>query len=284
VVPHPRRAEPAAAEPQGHVDESDEDRHLDQRADDAGQRLAGRRAEHADGDGDRQLEVVRRGREGERRRAGVAEAQRAPEREREEEHRHEVHEQRQRDEDDVERPGGDRLALDGEQHHDREQQPVERERADARQEPLLVPRLTAPLEADPSREVAGGQRDPEEDQHGAGDLPQRHVEALRVQPEHARQAGEIEPAEQRVGDDLEQRVDRDEQRRRLVVGLRHVAPDQHHRDAAGEPHDDQPGAVLRLVGEEGPREREHQRRPDDPVEHQRRAHQPPLTAQRPSSS
>jgi hypothetical protein len=60
--------------PQGDVDESDEDRHLDQGSDDAGQCLAAGDSEGADGDRDGQLEVVARGGEGQRGGAFVGEA------------------------------------------------------------------------------------------------------------------------------------------------------------------------------------------------------------------
>ncbi|KPC77113.1 hypothetical protein ADL26_03645, partial [Thermoactinomyces vulgaris] len=49
-----------AASPQAHVDEADQDRDLDERADDARERLAGGRAEGRDRDGDGELEVVAR--------------------------------------------------------------------------------------------------------------------------------------------------------------------------------------------------------------------------------
>ena len=65
------------AQPEGDVDQADQDRDLDQRADDAGEGLAGGDAEDADGDGDGELEVVARGGEGERRGARVAAAERA---------------------------------------------------------------------------------------------------------------------------------------------------------------------------------------------------------------
>src|SRR6188472_4800677 len=48
----------AAAQPERHVDKRYEDRHLDQRADHTGERLAGGCTEDADRDGDRELEVV----------------------------------------------------------------------------------------------------------------------------------------------------------------------------------------------------------------------------------
>ena len=53
-----RPAWPQASRPERDIDESDENRHLDERPDDTGQRLAGRGTEDADGDGDCELEVV----------------------------------------------------------------------------------------------------------------------------------------------------------------------------------------------------------------------------------
>ena len=85
------------------VDEGDEHGHLDERADDAGERLAGGDAEGGDRDRDGELEVVAGGGEGERRRALVGHAERAPEQEAAAPHQGEVDEQRQGDAGDVER-------------------------------------------------------------------------------------------------------------------------------------------------------------------------------------
>ena len=76
------------------------------------------------------------------------------------------------------------------------------------------------------------------------------MEALRVEAEPARQHGQVEVAEQRVGDDLEERVEDDENRRALAVAAGDVVPDQHHGDAARQPDDDDAGAIGGLVGEE----------------------------------
>ena len=67
-----------ASGPQRDVDEPDEDGDLDERADDAGEGLAGGDAEHPDRDGDRELEVVAGGGEGDRRVAVVREPQTQP--------------------------------------------------------------------------------------------------------------------------------------------------------------------------------------------------------------
>ncbi len=95
------------------------------------------------------------------------------------------------------------------------------------------------------------------------------LEALGVEAEPARQQRQVEVAEERVGDDLEERVERDEHGRALPVAAGEVVPDEHHRDAAGEADDDHPGAVGGLIGEEQPGQGEHQQRAEDPVERER---------------
>src|SRR5699024_8677541 len=94
--------EPGAGGPERDVDESDEDRYLNERSDDTGKCLTGCGTESADCDGDGELEVVARCGERERRRAGVAEAEGSPREEPDEPHHGEVDEQRQCDAHDVE--------------------------------------------------------------------------------------------------------------------------------------------------------------------------------------
>ena len=78
---------------------------------------------------------------------------------------------------------------------------------------------------------------------------------------------EVEVAQGGEREDLEDGVERDQDRRGLPVTAGEVVPDQDHGDAPGEADDDQAGAVLRQVGQEQPGQGEHQRRADDPVEH-----------------
>ena len=108
---------------------------------------------------------------------------------------------------------------------------------------LVVPVAPAPAKADPAGEEAGGERDAEEDQHGPGDLPEADLESLGVETEPARQHGQVEVAEQRVGRQLEDRVEDDEHRGAVAVAAGELVPDQHHRDAAGETDDDHAGAI-----------------------------------------
>src|SRR5690606_25910000 len=87
--------------PERDVDEGDEHGHLDERSYDAGERLARGDAEDPDGNGDRELEVVAGGGEGQRRRPVVAQSDRPAERERHRPHQSEVRQQRYGDAGDV---------------------------------------------------------------------------------------------------------------------------------------------------------------------------------------
>ena len=93
-------------------------------------------------------------------------------------------------------------------------------------------------------------------------------------PSQSGQHREVEPAEGGEREDLEDRVERDQDGGGLRVAAGQVVPDQHHRDAPGQPDDDQPGAVGRQVRQHQPGEGEHQRRADHPVEHQAGDQQP----------
>ena len=95
-----------AAGPEAHVDQGDEDGHLDERADDAGQGLAGGDAEGGDRDGDGEFEVVAR--RGERQGGGALRSRgpsAAPSEVAAAPHDREVGQQRQRDADDVRAAG-----------------------------------------------------------------------------------------------------------------------------------------------------------------------------------
>ena len=80
------------------------------------------------------------------------------------------------------RLGGDRVALDREQQDDREQQAVEGDRPDPRQELAVVPLAPLALQPDPPGQEPGGERDAEEDQDGARDLPDADLEAFVSSP------------------------------------------------------------------------------------------------------
>jgi hypothetical protein len=265
-------AEPAertsTASPQGErdVDQADEDGDLDQGSDDPGQGLAGGDAEGRDGHGDGELEVVAGGGEGQRRRALVAQAERVAQEVAAAPHEGEVDEQRQRDPGDVE---GRLVIWSPWRAKSRTIVKSSPSRAKGEIRGRKVPSYQArPLVFSPIRagEVAGEQRHAEEDQDGDGDLPEGDVEGGLLEAEPAGQDGEVEPAERGEGEDLEDRVEGDEDGGGLAVTAGQVVPDDDHGDAAGEADDDQAGAVLGQVGQEDPRQGEHQRGAEDPVE------------------
>ena len=169
--------------------------------------------------------------------------------------------------------GGDGLTLQCEEDDDGEQQPVEGERSDSREEPCLVPLDAAGSLTPSAGEISGCQRYAQEDEDDPRDLPHRHVECGGVEAEPAGEELEVEVAQDRVGEDLEDRVERDEYGGGFAVAAGEVVPDQHHRDTAGQPDDDQPGSVLGEIREQQPGQGEHERRADQPVQHERTGHE-----------
>ena len=123
---------------------------------------------------------------------------------------------------------------------------------------------------------AGHQRDAEEDRDRAGDLGDGHVQAGGLQAQPAGQHLQVEEAKRGIQQDLEDRVQRDQHGGHLPVTARQVGPDQHHGDAAGQADQDDAGPVGGLVRQQQPGQREHDRRADHPVEHQRGGHHAPV--------
>ena len=140
----------------------------------------------------------------------------------------------------------------------------------------LVPVPAAGPLAEGAGQVPGHQRDAEEDRDRAGDLGDGHVQAGGRQAEPAGQHLQVEEREGGIQQDLEDRVQRDQHGGHLPVTARQVGPDQHHRDAPGQPDQDDPGPVRRLVRQQQPGQREHHRRADHPVQQQRGGHHPPV--------
>ena len=117
---------------------------------------------------------------------------------------------------------------------------------------------------------------PRKNEHVPRNLPHRDVERRSRCPEPLRDLGQEEPAQHRVHQDLEDGVDRDQHGRDIAVAAGQLVPDQHHRDTAGQPDQDQPVAVGGLVRQERPGQPEHQQRANHPVQHHREAEQPSL--------
>ena len=264
-------------EEEGDVDQADEHRDLDERPDDRRERRPRVDAEDRDRHGDRQLEVVRRRREGERRRLRVVGPELPPHPERDEEHHDEVDEQRQGDAEHVERQGHDVPALEREHHDDGEEERDERDGADRRDESRLVPLAALGLDEHEPREHPREERDPEVDEDALGNRPDGdsgEVHVAEVDAHERREHLHEEPRIDRIEEHLEDRVEGDEARRILGVALGELVPDDHHRDAAGEPDHDEPDRVLGLVREEREGQAEHEERPDHPVLDEREPEDP----------
>ena len=248
--PRSTEVEVPPAEPERHVHQGDQHRHLDQRPDHRRERRAAADPERRHRHRDRQLEVVGRRRERERGRLPVCRAGAHAHPERDQEHHHEVDQQRDRDPHDVERQGHDVLALEREHHHDREQQRDQRDRADPRDERALVPRSPLGPDQREARDDPGEERDAQVDEHALGDLADRDVDGDPLEPDPGRQDRDEHVREHRVEQHLEDRVERDERGAVLGVAAGQVVPHDDHRDAAREADHDQPHHVLRLVAQE----------------------------------
>src|SRR5699024_3311167 len=242
--------EEAGACPEGDVDECHEDRDFDEWADDTGQCLPRGDSVGADGDSDGEFEVVARRGERQRGRLLVAEIQSTASDHADGEDNHEIEQQRQCDARDIQGIRSDLSALKCEEEDDGEQQSVECPGTDARQEPVFVPFTALRPFSDGAGEKAGKQWKAEEDEHAGSDGPEGELTARGRQSEQVRQPLEIEPAEEAEGQDLEDRIDRDEHGGGFAVTAGEIVPDEDHRNAACQADDDQPGAVFGKVGEE----------------------------------
>src|SRR5450756_674591 len=247
-----------AAHPQGHVDQPDEDRDLDQRPDHGRERDARADAEHGHAHGDGQLEVVAGGGERQGRGFGVVGADLAAHVEAHEKHDDEVDEQWDGDTHHVERQLHDEVAFEAEHHEDGEQQGDERERADARDELVLVPLVALHPDAHVARDHAGDERDAEVDGHALGDLPDAHVDDAALEAEERRQLGDEDPGEEAVEEHLEDAVEGHQAGGVLGVALGELVPDDDHGDAARQADHDGPDHVLRVVVQKDDRQEEHE--------------------------
>ncbi len=169
--------------------------------------------------------------------------------------------------------------MQGEHHHDREEQGDERRRGDPRHGDAVVPVPPPGADADDAADPPRGERDAEEDEHAGRDRPEADMDLLRrAEAEPDREDRQEEPGVEGIGGDLEDAVEGDEDGGVLAAPSGQPIPDQHHRDAARDADEHQAGAIVGMVGQEEPGEREHQDRPDHPVKAQGDAEEPPRAA------
>ncbi len=115
----------------------------------------------------------------------------------------------------------------------------------------------------------GDQRQSQKQEHAFRDGPHGDPQRCPVGAQPPGNNRQEEPAQDRVGQDLEDRVESHQHRRQLDRAAGEGIPDEHHRDATRQADDDQAVAVGGEVREQQPGERKHHDRPDDPVEQQR---------------
>ena len=139
---------------------------------------------------------------------------------------------------------------------------------------LLVPLAPLGPQSDEPGHHPRDERDAEVDEDALRDLPDRDVDRRALEAEERRQLGDEDPGEDAVEEHLEDAVEGDETGGVLGVALRQLVPDDHHGDAARQPHHDEADHVLRVVVQEDDRQEEHHERTDEPVLHQRQAEDP----------
>ena len=245
-----------------HIHQPQKHRHLDQRPHRTRERLVAigpkRRHRHRD----RQFEIVARGRETLRRRHPVPEPQPVHHEQGEEEHDAEIHHQGRGDADYGDDLVHDAMALGREEHEDGKEETDQGPRVQILQKGPIEPvRARSPPERQP-RHDGRAERDAQEDGHARRDRRVRHL--LRL----ARPADDVDEqhGQRRIQHHLQQGIERHEQGAELGVAAREARPDEHHGDAAREPHEHQPLPQPLLVGQERPREREHEEGGEDPVQ------------------
>jgi len=257
--------------PKRYVDEADQRRDLDERTDYRGKGLARGDTEGRNGHRDSELEVVPGRCERERGSLFVVEAQATGEPEGEPEHHGKVHEQRQRDPKHVQRKLEDTVSLHREHQHDGVEEPEECRGSELRHENVVIPRGALLRYENLAREEARDERHTEEDHNAFGDLAHGHMKRRRVGAEPMGHHGEEKPAEDRVGQDLKDGVERDQHRSQLPGPAGQGVPYQHHGDTPCETDQHESVPVRRHVRQEKPGEAEHDKWAEDPVQEKRRA-------------
>ena len=260
------------------MDQTDQHRHFDERADHRGESHPGRDSEHGDGHRDGQFEIVPRRGESQRGAARVIRPGPPPEEEAEPEHQDEVNDQRHRDAQHVERQPHDGVALESEHDDNGEQQRDQSDRRNHRHEFPVIPLAPPERNEDDPTQHTRGKRDPEVDHHAGEDLPDGHIgqrfaaetlHAGQIDAQQARQPRDENPRVKTEREDLENAVEGHESGAVFAVPLGQLVPDQHHGDAAGDTHQDETDHIFRLVAEKEHGEHEHQHGADDPVLQQR---------------
>ena len=253
-------------EPQGHVHQADEHRHLHQGADDRGEGLPRPEAEDRHRHRNGQLKVVAGGGKGQGGGNPIARPGFGRHIKRHKEHDEEINGQGDGDAHHVQGEFHNILALEGEHHHDGEQEGDEGNGADFGQEFFFIPlEPLAPDQEEPG-EHAAEEGETQVDHHAF-----RHLED--GDPDfHAR--GDPQPGGQHryknIGvhgkeQHLEDGVEGHQPGAVFGIALGQVVPDDDHGDTAGQADDDQTHHVIRVTPEKSDGQQEHEDGADHPV-------------------
>lgn len=161
------------------------------------------------------------------------------------------------------------VAFQAEHCNDGQQQRHEGQRADFRNEVLLVPGGAFTAYQGLAGQETGQERDTQVDQHRLGYIEEAGLDDATFQAEQWRQQAQEDPGVHAEEQNLENAVEGDQAGHVLVIAAGDLVPYQHHGDATRQADDYQAGHVLGLVGKEHYCQPEHQHRADHPVLDQR---------------
>ena len=165
-----------------------------------------------------------------------------------EEHHDEVDQERHCNSQHMQRSVNDLFALQAEHHDDRKQKGDQGDGTDLRDELLLSPGPPPGLNEHEPRRHPGQEGDAQVDKNAPGNLADGHVNDDSLQADQGRQHGDEDVGVETVEQDLENAIEGHQAGGILRVALGQVVPHNHHRDAAGQPDQDQADEVLRKDG------------------------------------
>ena len=109
-----------------------------------------------------------------------------------------------------------------------------------------------------------------------GDLADRDVHGRAAEAKPSRQGGDEDESIEGKEQQLENRVECDEPRAIVGIAAGQIVPNYYHRDAAGEPDQNQPSHELGTIAQKNNGQSKHEDRADDPVLHQRKDEYSPV--------
>src|SRR5579875_98594 len=271
LEPWLRRFEVSLTHPERHVNKADQGGDFDQRSNHPDKGFARVEPEDRDSHSDRQLKIVPGCCEGESCCLCIVRAELLAHPEADKEHDDEIDHQRNCNLQDIERKADDQIPLEAKHDQNREQERDQGKgtylRNELRSVPLLAFRAYKYKSSQRTREKWNSQIDKD----AVGDLADADVHHRSLIAEPSRQDCDEYPRIKAVENNLEDTVERNESGNVVCVSASQLIPDQHHRDATGNPDQDQAAHVCRLTVQERQRQAKHEQRTNDPVLNQGKA-------------